>query len=199
MLTVLFVSRNSAGDFICKFAADVAEKERALAVLVAQTVGKNKHRDHLLDDQIANLKQEIIPIRLELDDKRGQFESLDNKLQALQLSLITPDEKSRVVPLHLVQQAEEVLARFREKEKDTYFLWAEVSTASGSYRIHRNLLRTLFWGDNLSYSGGAIVTYAFFDSNANVVLSGTHRYREPFTRFSKFSVTSECEREGNSF
>ena len=66
----------------------------------------------------------------------------------------------------------------------------------GGYQIRRNLFRTLFWYDGLRYSGGAIVTFAFFDRDANVVLSGTHRYRSPFTRL---LGASGNKNEGNSF
>lgn len=165
--------------------------------LIAQATDaeRKKHPHKQLDERIADSKQRLIPKRLQLDAERTQFEALDSRLKALQVGLTTPNEKSGVVPLHMVQQAEELLARFDGHQTNTYFLWAEVSTAGGSYQIRKNLMRTLFWGDGLYYSGGAIVTYAFFDGNANVVLSGTHRYREPFTKFLR---ASGGEGEGNS-
>jgi hypothetical protein len=198
----LFEEREGVEEAIRRLATEVAKEESTLVDRMAQDSKKRKRLGHSANDEIAKLKQDLIEKRIQLDAQRAQFEALDTKLKALQVSLITPDQKSGVVPLHLVQQAEELLARFQDAQKDTFFLWAEVSTASGGYQIRRSLWQPLInlfskeKDDGLYYSGGAIVTYAFLDGNAKVVLSGTHRYREPFTQFPRVSGGNN---EGNSF
>lgn len=198
----LFEERERVEEALRRLATEVAKEESTLVDRLAQDSKKRKRRGYSPSDEVSKLKQGLIEKRIQLEAQRAQFEALDAKLKALQVSLITPDQKSGVVPLHLVQQAEELLARFQDAQKDTFFLWAEVSTASGGYQIRRSLWQPLInlfskeKDDGLYYSGGAIVTYAFFGGNAKVVLSGTHRYREPFTQFPRVSGGNN---EGNSF
>ena len=51
--------------------------------------------------------------------------------------------------------------------------------------MRRNLFTSLFWGDLLSYSGGAVVTYLLFNSAHEIVASDTLRYMTGFSKFKK--------------
>ena len=124
------------------------------------------------------------------------FGQLDSQWQALQSALNRGDAGAGATPLQLIQQAEEVISRFGDFDTSTYLLSAQVSTVGGSVRVSRNLWRSLFWSEGVRYSGGAIVSFGFFDKNAHVILSGSLRYREPFTRFRSEWGSSTT---GNSF
>ena len=50
-------------------------------------------------------------------------------------------------------------------------------------KIKRNLWRTLFHGDAIEFSGGAVISYALFDGKAQILSSRTHRYMTEFRRF----------------
>ena len=103
--------------------------------------------------------------------------------------LNAPDAKTGQVPIQLINRAVEAVCRFKIAQseadatvpkKKAAFLYAEAIVAGGTTRIRRNLWRTLFFGDGLTFSGGAIVAYALFDGNACIVLSRTHRFMTDF-------------------
>lgn len=192
--------RDGAEQRIQNIAGQVATEESKLAVLLAEAAEKNKrgHGDSVRKGgEITALKEKLVGERLELERQQARFAALDSQWKALQASLSRSDATSGIVPLQLIQQAEELLARFSDQEMDTYLFWAEVTTAGGSYQVRRNLWRSLFWSDGLRYSGGAIASFAFFDADANILLSGIHRYHEPFTRFG--AIWWPPRTTGNSF
>lgn len=63
---------------------------------------------------------------------------------------------------------------------------AKVLTAGGKYKIRRHLFTTLFWGDQLSYSGGATVAFSLFDPRTGkVVLSDVLFHLTDSVKFSE--------------
>jgi hypothetical protein len=68
-------------------------------------------------------------------------------------------------------------------EPGTYTLQAEVATAGGTYRTRKNLWTTMFTGDLLSYSGGAVVSYKLFNNKSEIALATTYRHATGFTKF----------------
>jgi hypothetical protein len=192
--------RDEAESRVQEFANQVASEESKLSDDLKRAPHKNKRRhenDEQKDRDIATLKEKVVEQRLQLERAQVRFKAEDAQWKALQDSLSKSDAVSGIAPLQLIQQAEELIARFSSSETDTYLVWAEVTTAGGSYQVRRNLWRSLFWSDGLRYSGGAVVSFAFFDGNANVVLSGIHRYREPFTHFR--AIWWPQNTTGNSF
>jgi hypothetical protein len=61
-----------------------------------------------------------------------------------------------------------------------FLLFADVVKAGGSRRVRRNLFRSLFTGDGIDFSGGAIASYGLFDDKAALLASRVHRYTVPF-------------------
>ncbi len=98
--------------------------------------------------------------------------------------------------LSLLGRAEELLAWAQELPQHTYFLAAKAISLRANFKTHKGILTNLGGKDSLSYSGGAIATYALLSSDANVKASGTHRYRTPYLQFADEEATPES---GNSF
>lgn len=134
------------------------------------------------DPKLSELSSKLIDKRILLDSCKKLFNANDAKLSETVTGLSKPDAKG-VTPLEIIQKAEEILDRFQETKIRTFLFYVDAVDAGGAYRVRSNLWRTLFNTDGLSYSGGAIVTFAFLDGNAELALCGTHRYRTPFMRF----------------
>jgi len=69
------------------------------------------------------------------------------------------------------------------------FLSAAVLTAGGSYRTKKHLFTTLFWGDQLSYSGGVAVGYFLFDAADSKLVESDVLYHA--TGYARFPDSSE--------
>jgi hypothetical protein len=134
------------------------------------------------DPELSELSSELVEKSILLDSCKKLFNAYDAKISETVTGLSKPDTKG-VTPIEIIQKAEEILDRFQEHKAHTFFFYVEAVDAGGAYRVRSNLWRTLFNSDGLSYSGGAIVTFAFLDGNAELALCGTHRYRTPFMRF----------------
>src|ERR1700675_1259757 len=182
LLQALLDARDDANEAVRALASRVAVATQELSSVYKKHTHRRNRQELTTDHVLASREQQLIKDRLQLAGWQKWFTDLDSQLQALLKALNAPDANG-VVLLQMLQIAQELLSRFNEAPENTYFLHAEVVSSGGSYRIRRNLFRTLFWSDGLSYSGGAIVSYAFFDSNAVIVKSGTHHYRYPFSRF----------------
>jgi hypothetical protein len=55
---------------------------------------------------------------------------------------------------------------------DTVVLRAEIIALGGSYRTRRTLWSSMFTGDELSFSGGAAVSFLVFDVSDGSILGG---------------------------
>ncbi len=181
-LQTLVNARDDANQAVRALATKVAVASQRLSELQKTHPHDHKRRDSATNEDITSQQQQLIKDRLQLEACQKWFTGLDDQFQAMLKALNVPDAKG-VVPLQMLQIAQALLERFEKAPQDTYFFRAEVASAGGSYRIRRNLFRSLFWSDGLSYSGGVIVSYAFLNSEAAVVKSGTHHYRYPFNRF----------------
>jgi hypothetical protein len=74
----------------------------------------------------------------------------------------------------------------KRMEKETsYVLFAKPVTAGGSYGIRKNLWTTLFTGDLLSYSGGAVICYTLFDHTSKAIDADTLQYMTGFSKLKK--------------
>lgn len=134
------------------------------------------------DPLLSQLSSELVEKSILLDSCKKLFDANDAKLSETVTGLSKPDTKG-VTPLEIIQKAEEILSRFQKPQTHTFFFYVEAVDAGGAYRVRSSLWRTLFNTDGLSYSGGAIVTFAFLNGNAELALCGTHRYRTPFLLF----------------
>jgi hypothetical protein len=170
---------------------EVARRERAISDRLKRSRKRSEGEPLSPNTGLEKEIQEVLDLRLRMEAARKIFEQADAQLSAMWIGLQKPDEKSGRTGLQLLQEAEEMRARFRDKanaKANALMLHTEVVAAGGSYKIIRNLWRTLFWADGLRYSGGAVVAFAVFDADANVVIAGTHRYLEPHIRFPRARV-----------
>jgi hypothetical protein len=197
-LSAVIDSRAAAQQTIEIAGVAVSFEEARLSDAIQAAADRHKHKQHDAgkDTELNDLKAQVIERRLKLERLKANFGQLDSQWQALQSALNRGDAGAGATPLQLIQQAEEVISRFGDFDTSTYLLSAQVSTVGGSVRVSRNLWRSLFWSEGVRYSGGAIVSFGFFDKNAHVILSGSLRYREPFTRFRSEWGSSTT---GNSF
>ena len=116
---------------------------------------------------------------------RDQYRVINGLVDQLTAGLVKTDEKSGVNALGLLTKAQDVVKYLDAAEGNTYVLFTKSVTAGGSYRIRRNLWTTVFTGDMLSYSGGAVVCFMLFDNGGKTISADTLRYMTGFTKFKK--------------
>jgi hypothetical protein len=125
--------------------------------------------------------------RLALDRAHESFDSADSILRRMMTSLAQPDTKTGIAPVQLLHRANNIKKYAARKKGRVLYVVVHLESAGGSYRIRKNLFRTLFWSDGLTFSGGAILTYALLDEDGKVLLSRNASQREAFTSFEELS------------
>ncbi|MGA2697417.1 MAG: hypothetical protein ABSE92_15245 [Terriglobales bacterium] len=122
---------------------------------------KAKKQDDLdrLSLQVSNMRRDLAPIA----DPLGR---LDQRLSDLQNQLNQVEPTTGLIELARLLRAEWL------RVMDPLYLHAAVVSSGGYYRITRNLFRTLFMGDGLSFSGGATVRWALLAKDGSVALGG---------------------------
>ena len=136
---------------------------------------------HLLAKQYSALKEgdpKAIPARMALDSARHHFEQSDQLLRALQHRLNSADERDGLSLLQALRIG--AMIQGGRLPESSWFLYAQVFSAGGSFRTVRHLLRLLFFGDGAQYSGGVIVGFALCDRGGVLRRSGTLSRRTPF-------------------
>jgi len=162
----------------------IAELEKEILDRQLELPTASPDRQKELTKEIDAKNAFLADARRNLDPDLVPFENTDTQWSDLQKGLHTPDGKSGQVPMQLLNRAAQSIQQFHDANPDpAFFLYAEAVVAGGTMRIHRNLWRTLFQGDGISFSGGAVVSYALFDGMAALLTSGTHRYMTPFQEF----------------
>jgi len=122
---------------------------------------KAKKQDDLdrLSLEVSNMRRDLAPIA----DPLGR---LDQRLSDLQNQLNKVEPTTGLIELARLLRAEWL------RVMDPVYLHATVVSSGGYYRITRNLFRTLFMGDGLSFSGGATVRWALLEKDGSVALGG---------------------------
>jgi hypothetical protein len=143
-----------------------------------------KPQHHPSGQELMELSTQLIEKRIRLDASQKLYDAAADKLDKT-LAGLNIAEANGITVGETIEKAEEILSRFQIHKLRTIFLYVEAVALAGGYRVRSNLWRTLFNSDGLSYSGGAIVTYAFINSKAELVLCGTHRWRTPFLRLNE--------------
>jgi hypothetical protein len=108
-----------------------------------------------------------------LDSARDQFQAAEAVFENVSNKLTTADEKTGLTQLQLVERAAFVHSIGRASSGRTFYLFAQAVSAGGAFRISRNILRMLFWGDGLEHSGGCIVTFALFNDAGDLRAADT--------------------------
>ncbi len=168
------LATSSAPPFLEDVQRAMGRRDQATAGIhnLAVAIGK-------LDKEAA----ELPAARFALDRAHELFDSADSVLRRLTTSLSKADAETGVTPLQLLQRAHDVRNQIITADGKVYFLYVRLEAAGGSYRIRRNLFRTLFWKDGLSFSGGAVVSYALLETNGEFVSSANLRQRKAFVSF----------------
>ena len=116
--------------------------------------------------------------RFSADFARDHFEQPEQIFIAMQGRLQASSESTGLSWLEQIRMGAAIEAAAQHPE--TYFLFAKVLEAGGSYRTVKSLWRMLFSGDGAYYSGGAIVAFALCDHRGRWVRADVLRQSTPF-------------------
>lgn len=129
-----------------------------------------------LSKEVSDLRRDLAPII----DPLGR---LDQRLSDLQNQLIQTDAASGLSQMARLLRAEAL------QMLEPLYLHATIVSTGGHYRITRNLFRTLFVGDGLSFAGGTTARWALLGNDGSVSLGGI----EALTLTGKFGHSGQFE------
>jgi hypothetical protein len=178
----VFEARQEAAQRLRPLLQSVADLEQEILDRRREFPDADAARQKVLTNELQDLDSQLVNARKHLDPDLVLFENTDAQWNELQKGLVRADEKSGHVPMQLIVRVADVLAVFMNSPH-AYFCYANAVVAGGTMRIRRNLLRTLFCGDALEFSGGAVVSYALLDGNAHILAARTHRHITDFRGF----------------
>jgi hypothetical protein len=100
---------------------------------------------------------------------------------------ITTVSGEGVNPIGSFLQAEELKSALGCDDKSplcggSYILAIHVIDAGGNNRTMTNLIKDVFWGPNITHSGGAIVEYRLYDTDGVIQKSNTFAAYEPYRK-----------------
>lgn len=113
------------------------------------------------------------PAKASLDAARDQFQAAEAVFSDLSANLAKADDRTGLTQLQLLERAAFVRMVGAAKRGRTYYLFAQVVSAGGAFRVARNLFRMLFWSDGLEHCGGCVVTYGLFSEEGQLLASST--------------------------
>jgi hypothetical protein len=134
---------------------------RALAALLGR-LSRMKQEDH-----------DYAGVKAELDAARDQFQAADVVFEELSSKLSKADPATGLTQMQLLERAADVKAIEAEAPEATYFLYAQVVSARGAFRISRNVFQMLFWRDGLKHAGGGIAAFGLFDDAGHLLMGDT--------------------------
>jgi hypothetical protein len=178
----VFDARKQAVQRLRPLLQTVATLERDILERRREFEKADATRESTLTVEIQKLEAQLADARKNLDPDLVLFENTDTQWNELQKGLSRADQASALTPMQVVARAADVLALFTPASA-AYICYAKAIVAGGTMRIRRNLLQTIFHGETLEFSGGAVVSYALFDPTARVLVARTHRHLMPFRGF----------------
>jgi hypothetical protein len=137
----------------------VTELLRLDSQLEQAATDKNQELLDRLSIEGSNLRRDLQPVS-------DLLARTDQRLASLQDQWNQVSEPSGLTLLSRLLRAEAIYAM------RALFVHAQVVSSGGHHRISRNLFRTLFMGDGLSFSGGAIARWALLDGDGSVMKGG---------------------------
>jgi hypothetical protein len=132
-----------------------------LASLEAQLDLASKHKD---EAQTSALSAEIAATRRRLDPIAVPLERADQRYSDLQVQWTRTD--AQPPPLTRMLRAEALRAL------RPVYLHCAVIASGGHHRITRSLVRTMFTGDGLSFSGGTIARWTLLSADGGIEVGG---------------------------
>lgn len=134
-----------------------------LVHLEAQLDGATRQKNQARVDQLTT---EVSNMRSDLDPVVAPLSRADQRLTDLQTQWNRTDPASGLTLLARLLRAEAI------QSMGPLYLHAAIVSSGGYNRISHNLFRTLFLGDGLSFTGGAIARWALLDSEGSVTKGG---------------------------
>jgi hypothetical protein len=180
VLAPLQVPKNS----VFRTALDAVAEAKAKAWLeIAPLIKRALDAEAALDKaaQVKDADQKAAAVataQAELDTARRNLEPINTPLMRADQALddlqaewrkVEPGEQLTALARMLRVEA---IATLRVDGKPPIYLHCAVVESGGHHRIHRSLLRMLFFGDGLSFAGGAIVRWALLASDGSIEQSG---------------------------
>lgn len=131
------------------------------------------------------LKKAIAAKKILADDELAKKLPEINKLyDQLITSLNTADPNTGIPAIVGILQGRAIFDLI--VKGDSYIVYEEAVAGGGTQKDRKNLFTNVFWGDLISYSGGAIINLAMVNgANSEIVLANTVRMRTDFTRIAK--------------
>jgi hypothetical protein len=126
-------------------------------------------------DRVDQLSSEVSALRRDLDPLSAALARSDQRLADLQKAWLDTDKDTGLTALASMLRAEAI------QKMDVVFLHAAVVSSGGHNRISRNLFRTLFAGDGLSFLGGVTVRWALLGRDGSVTNGGILSHSETGT------------------
>lgn len=166
-LPATFQAGDMMRDLVNAFDAAVEKRNaasRALSSLLARV------------SQLGSGTPEFLAAKPSLDTARDQFEAAEAVFDQVSTQLTKSDETTGLTQLQLLERAafvKTIAKEAKEANGKVFYLFAQVVTAGGAFRITKNFFRMLFGRDGLEHAGGCIVTFGLFDDAGRLVASNT--------------------------
>ncbi|HJQ99899.1 MAG TPA: hypothetical protein VJ826_16405 [Candidatus Polarisedimenticolaceae bacterium] len=155
----------------------VHEARAAVWQLMAPKVAELARLDGELDEaarradqkKVDDLAARIGAVRRDIDPMTQTVSRLDRRLDDLEATLHRTDERTGLTTLARLLRAEAICA---SASGNARFVHAAIVSSGGHHRISRNLLRMMFLGDGLSFSGGAVARWAVVGPGGSIEKAG---------------------------
>jgi hypothetical protein len=139
----------------------VAQLVHLEARLGTATTEKNQKLVDQLHTEVSNMRSDLDPVYAPLS-------RADQRLTDLQTQWNQTDSASGLTLLARLLRAEAI----QLMNPHPLYLHAAIVSSGGYNRISHNLFRTMFLGDGLSFTGGAIARWALLDNDGSVTKAG---------------------------
>lgn len=178
---LIVVTQHVAKDSLrARLQAVYAAKARAWAAagpLISELVALDTELDRAArrDDApaVTTLSAAVAHMRRELQPVSEPLGRADQRLSELEAAWAARDEHSGLTQLARLLRAEAI------QDMKAVLVHAKIVSSGGHTRTTRSLLRTLFVGDGVTASGGAVARWAVLASTGAVLLAGLeHERRE---------------------
>lgn len=155
-LVAVETAKTSAWSAAAPLVAELASLE---AQLDQATKDKDKDRAATLTAAVTNARRNLDPIALPL-------ERADQRYSEMQTQWSKVDESHPLSPLARMLRAERIEAI------GARYLHCAIVSSGGYHRITRSLLRTMFSGDGISFTGGAVARWALLSRFGEIECGG---------------------------
>jgi hypothetical protein len=117
-------------------------------------------------EEIERLRKRVAELRRELEPLVGPLTRADERMAELQTQWGRIESGQELAVLSRMLRAEAI------HKLAPVYLHCDVVGSGGHHRVSRSLLRFIFTGDGLSFTGGAIARWALLNSDGSIELGG---------------------------